>query len=132
MGSFGIEHLADFRAALIEIESEMRSSYPTISGLADLLGPVRSQQIRRHSVGVNGTQVQIHGIGCLFVQPSGAIIDVDFGPDDTVIFDSWRIKQYASSVGIGSADDREVADAISLMIENGAISQVRKGWYTFQ
>ena len=45
---------------------------------------------------------QVHGRGCRFELTDGTEVDVDWGEDGTVQFDSWKILMFARSVGRSS------------------------------
>ncbi|MET7541252.1 helix-turn-helix transcriptional regulator [Streptomyces sp. NPDC005507] len=75
----------------------MRTAFPLLEQLADVLGLARTHQISRRGE-AGSYSYSVHGAGCLFTSQDGSEIDVDFEPDGTAVFNTWRLRFYAQSL----------------------------------
>ncbi|MEU6842828.1 helix-turn-helix transcriptional regulator [Streptomyces sp. NPDC046716] len=106
----------------------MRTAFPLLEQLSDVLGLVRTHQISRR--GEAGSYAySVHGAGCLFTSQDGSEIDVDFEPDGTLVFNAWRLRFYAQSLPDPlDLTEQELRSAVELL--RPLLVEVRPGWFS--
>jgi hypothetical protein len=72
----------------------------------------------------------LHGIGCRFELDGGEDIDFDWDADGAVVFDSWRLRSFASSIGHGGFPDHDLTTAARDLVRRGVLIEVRDGWFS--
>lgn len=76
-----------------------------------------------------GVHFSVHGAGCRFTLLDGAEVDVDVDAAGTgVVFDAWRVRAFASSVGY----ELTAADAPALraaLVRTARVEEARPGWF---
>jgi hypothetical protein len=70
---------------------------------------------------------QVHGIGCLVEFASGERVDFDWDEDARVVFDAWRLSNFANSIGQTALGRVELEAAART---DQALVEVRPGWFT--
>lgn len=100
-------------------------------GLVSILHLYRSRALEKTGRIQEGLEYNIHGFGCLFIEASGAEVDVDFLEDGTEIFDAWKIRRLSISLGEESSEslDELVATCRNL-VSLGHLSEPRSGWFS--
>lgn len=81
------------------------------TGLA-LIPKLGAPPVRSGTLAGVGT-FEIHGRGCCFVDLEGAVLDVDWDSKGMAVFDSWRVRMFAKSVGHSSIDQLALRDALA-------------------
>jgi hypothetical protein len=69
----------------------------------------------------------VHGIGCRFELDSGEDIDIDWDIEGRAVFDAWRLRTYALSIGQSDVSQDELLEAAH---RSRALIAVRSGWFT--
>ncbi|MFC7304180.1 DUF6896 domain-containing protein [Streptomyces monticola] len=78
-----------------------------------------------------GVEYHVHGSGCLFIESSGAEVDVDFLEEGTEVFDAWRVRRLSISVGEESTESlEEIVSACRSLVALGRLSELRNGWFS--
>ncbi|MFI6880782.1 helix-turn-helix domain-containing protein [Streptomyces sp. NPDC050400] len=114
--------------ALTSADEAMRTAFPLFERLADVLGLVRTHQIGRRGEAGSYTY-SVHGAGCLFTSQDGSEIDVDFEPDGTVVFNTWRLWFYGQSLPDPlDLTEQELRSAVESL--RPLLVEVRPGWFS--
>jgi hypothetical protein len=118
-----------FVAELNEIPLQM-AAVPGLTGIAELVRAVTARQVPRTGQLPDGSEYEVHGIGCALVTPSGLEIDVDVEEDGSPSFNPWRVRQFALSAD--PASDLELpalASACQELAGVGELRALRPDWY---
>lgn len=70
---------------------------------------------------------QLHGIGCRFELASGEEVDFDWDQEGRPIFDVWRLRTYAHSVGQAATTEVELHDALANLCRDGVLGKTGSG-----
>lgn len=98
--------------------------------LSWLLADVRQRGRDRDGVIAPGVHYAVHGVGCRFTLLDGAEVDVDLDAErSAVVFDAWRVRWFAASVGHEVTADDEPAVGVALRDAPDA-AETRPGWFT--
>ena len=93
--------------------------------LGELLAGVHQQRRPRRGLTESCVLYSVHGIGCLFIgRRDRSEIDLDLAPDGRPMFDSWRIKRWARSVGLPLADEEAITAEAAALVERGMLTAV--------
>ncbi|GGV50095.1 hypothetical protein GCM10010495_79810 [Kitasatospora herbaricolor] len=121
-----LEALARLRAAFAEGCPDLGSSLALVAKRA------RARELAKSGELSGGIEYSVHGSGCLFTDPSGYEIDVDFLGDGTEVFDSWRIRRFSLSRGIEfPAGQDELTRECRRMVMIGVLGEPVEGWFSF-
>lgn len=64
----------------------------------------------------------MHGIGCCITDQDGTLVDVDLGPEaGMLIFDAWRVRRFAESIGEESVTESELSAVLVEMAGEGVV-----------
>ncbi|MFC4517931.1 DUF6896 domain-containing protein [Streptomyces ehimensis] len=117
--------------ALSRVRIAVQGCHPGGEGLIDLLRLYQSRGVGKAGTIGEGLEYNFHGSGCLFVEGSGAEVDVDFLDGEVEVFDSWRIRRFSMSVGNKSPKSlEEVAEACRILVNRGRLTELRSGWFS--
>ncbi|MEU8728040.1 hypothetical protein AB0C68_01460 [Streptomyces tendae] len=106
----------------------MRVAIPSLERLADVLGLARSRRISR-SGHIGTYSYTVHGAGCRFVSGNGTEADVDFEPDESGVFDLWRLRWYGLSLPEPlDVTDQDLRSAVRSL--QPLLDEVRPGWFS--
>ncbi|WP_157361873.1 DUF6896 domain-containing protein [Haloechinothrix halophila] len=94
----------EFLRALYHVRSVVFEEIPGLHGSVPSMRWMYHSKALDKSGSVGGRiDYNMHGIGCWFIDESGALIDVDFDysvdEKGVEIFDCWRVKRYSESIG---------------------------------
>lgn len=81
------DYISAVSAAILALRNEFKCH--------DLLTAWHSKQIPQRGKLIDGTSFQFHGIGCVVERIDGTDINFDFGDDQIVGFDAWRLWLFA-------------------------------------
>ncbi|MFF2211931.1 DUF6896 domain-containing protein [Streptomyces antibioticus] len=117
--------------ALSRVRSAVQRCHPGGQGLARILHLYRSRSLEKAGRIQESVEYSVHGSGCLFVEASGAEVDVDFLEEGTEIFDAWRIRRLSVSLGEESSESLdEIVAACRKLVSLGRLSEPRSGWFS--
>jgi hypothetical protein len=92
---------------------------------------VRAGALPRIGTLAENIRYRVHGFGCRFTDGNGIMVDVDFAPDGTVLFDPWRVAQNAQSRGIEERLNQNDLDAaLADLVYAGELRVVEDRWYS--
>lgn len=119
--------------AFLAAFAQLRYDLPAAAGVdsvADLIRQTRMRELPREGRLGNGVEYAVHGIGCRFTTAAGVEIDVDIDDDGTLVFDAWRLSNFADSdPGLGEPSLAELTAAAQRLVAAGELREVRPGWY---
>jgi hypothetical protein len=76
-------------------------------------------------------EYDVHGrIGCGITFRSGECVDVDLLPDGTPSFDTWRVVQYALSIGLPRPEVAIIEAEAEQLLKRGWLYPLRTEWYS--
>ncbi len=75
---------------------------------------------------------ELHGVGCRFQMDSGEEVDFDWDERGHAVFDWWRIRAYARSVGAGEPEQAGVVAACRALADRGLLFETSNEWFTIQ
>lgn len=117
--------------ALSRVRSAVQRCHPGGQGLASILHLYRSRSLEKAGCIQESVEYNVHGSGCLFVEDSGAEVDVDLLEEGTEVFDAWRIRRLSVSLGEGSSESLdEIVAACRKLVSLGRLSEPRSGWFS--
>ena len=98
---------------------------PPDAVLRELLDGVHQQRRPRRGVTQSCVLYSVHGIGCLFSgRRDRSEIDLDLSPDGRPMFDTWRVKRWATSLGLRFAEEQAIAAEATGLVERGSLTAV--------
>jgi hypothetical protein len=71
----------------------------------------------------------LHGRGCLFELVGGEEIDFDWDADGDVVFNDWRLRTFARSLGFESITLKELRAAAMSAAHRGLLCEKTDGWF---
>ena len=87
-------------------------------------------EIPRKGSLVGAGEFEIHGAGCIVIDATGRIVDVDFMEGQVAIFDTWRLRRFVASSGGGLlAGDDETLQICRELVAEGLLREPRDGWF---
>ncbi|MDF3140662.1 MULTISPECIES: hypothetical protein [unclassified Streptomyces] len=117
--------------ALSRVRSAVQRCHPGGQGLASILHLYRSRSLEKAGRIQESVEYNVHGSGCLFVEASGAEVDVDFLEEGTEVFDAWRIRRLSVSLGEESSESLdEIVAACRKLVSLGRLSEPHSGWFS--
>ncbi|WP_345628951.1 DUF6896 domain-containing protein [Streptomyces thinghirensis] len=117
--------------ALSRVRSAVQRRHPGGQGLASIFHLYRSRSLEKAGRIQESVEYNVHGSGCLFVEDSGAEVDVDFLEEGTEVFDAWRIRRLSVSLGEESSESLdEIVAACRKLVSLGRLSEPRSGWFS--
>jgi len=118
-----------FVSELNEVRRRL-ATVPGAGGVAELVRAATSRQVPRTGQLPDGSEYDVHGIGCLIVTPDGHEIDVDVEEDGSATFNPWRIRTFARSVDPDTALElSDLAVACEALAGAGELRALRPDWY---
>lgn len=124
--------LMTFGDALWQMCTEVKADIEQLSNVSELIGLVRKGMLPRQGRLASGIQYHVHGIGCEFVGRRNEIVDIDFAPDGTPIFDAWRLRRYLVSLGQGKYDEDAIVATCQELVAAGKLVAHETGWFAFR
>ena len=122
-------HVLAFIAAVDQVELLFRGQYGGVKDLSDVIRLARRREIPRKGKLVGGHEFEVHGAGCLVIDRTGRIVDVDFLEARLPIFDGWRLQRFAASSGVDLADVGEILEICRALVSEGVLKEPREGWF---
>ncbi|MFI6700574.1 DUF6896 domain-containing protein [Streptomyces sp. NPDC050509] len=117
--------------ALSRVRSAVQHCHPGGQGLASILHLYRSRALEKAGHIREGVEYNVHGSGCLFIEASGAEVDVDFLEEGTEVFDAWRVRRLSISLGEESTESLdEIVPACRSLVSLGRLSEPRSRWFS--
>lgn len=117
--------------ALCQVRGAVQRCHPGGHGLASFVHLYRSRATEKAGLIHEGLEYSFHGSGCLFIEVSGAEVDVDFLAGGTEVFDPWRVRRLSLSVGDEPSGSLEgVAAACRYLVSQGRLAEPRSGWFS--
>ncbi|MCO5974364.1 DUF6896 domain-containing protein [Actinoallomurus soli] len=102
-------------------------------GIGALVRAVNRRLIPRNRELPGGLRYDVHGFGCRITDRDGVLIDVDLGPEpEMLIFDAWRVRRFAQSIGEESVTELELSATLEKLAGEGIliVAPTRYGvWY---
>ncbi|EHR61178.1 DUF6896 domain-containing protein [Saccharomonospora cyanea] len=131
MTSQPLREVEAYLQALSRVRSAVQRFHPGGQGLASILYLYRSRALEKAGLIQEGIEYNVHGFGCLFIESSGAEIDMDFLEEGTEIFDAWRIRRLSVSLDEEPLEslDEIVAECRNL-VSLGRLLEPRSGWFS--
>ncbi|MFD6562644.1 DUF6896 domain-containing protein [Micromonospora profundi] len=121
--------IVDFLGGLSALRAALLQSGPDLETLGQLVAEVRRGGIQRSGI-LGGVEYQVHGRGVLMVDAVGREVDVDLLPDDSVVFDPWRLLRFSNqSAGAGPEVSRCVEQVCRGLVEEGLLREPIPGWF---
>lgn len=112
------------------IRAALTRRYPEFAALRTVLAGVRGRELGREGRTDDGFLYKVHGRGCRMSDPDGRVVDVDVLPDGSEAFDSWRLQQFARSLGVDVPPADELTGACRELIVTGALREPEAGWFS--
>jgi hypothetical protein len=78
----------------------------------------------------SGVIYSVHGIGCRFRMRHRGVVDLDLSQVGSPMFDAWRIRHWAESVGIPEPDEGSIEEEAGMLVRDGTLRIVEPGWWT--
>jgi hypothetical protein len=72
---------------------------------------------------------ELHGFGCRVEFDSGEAIDFDWNDDGDEIFEEWRLKYYAESIGASDVSCTALIAACGRLVDAGILEEDEEGWF---
>lgn len=121
------ELIRGYVTALHAVEEAVKAAIPSLDGLMDVIGLVRSRRIER-SGRIGPYLYKVHGTGCRFIGRDGVEVDVDFTTEGQAVFDLWRLRRHGRSlptpVDLADQDLRSAARSLRPWL-----TEVPPGWF---
>lgn len=70
-----------------------------------------------------------HGVGCRFELDSGEVLDVDWDKEGRAVFDTWRMRSFALSIGLDDMDQESLRKAAA---SEPLLQHVDDDWFTWR
>ena len=86
-------------------------------------------RVRRGDIGGLGS-FWLHGVGCRFELDGGEDIDFDWDASGAVVFDAWRLRSFAVSVGMSLEPEGALGAAARSLVARGVLAELREGWFS--
>ncbi|WP_345458830.1 DUF6896 domain-containing protein [Actinoallomurus oryzae] len=91
-------------------------------GIGALVRAVNRRLVPRGAELPGGLRYDVHGIGCRITDRNGTLVDVDLGPEPRMlIFDAWRVRRFAESIGEESVTELELSAALEALAGEGVV-----------
>jgi hypothetical protein len=74
---------------------------------------------------------QVHGAGSRFTVASGDVLDVDVDSGGRLVWDAWRIREYALARN-EEVDIPAVVQALQEYAASGVITETKPGWFALR
>jgi hypothetical protein len=113
--------------------TQLTSALPTdsmngeeFSGLGLLVYRVNRRELKQRGR-INGVSYRKHGFGASLHEDRWNAarpvdeVDIDLGPAGLLVFDTWRVKRYASSLGLPVPAQDEIEAACGRLVARGLI-----------
>lgn len=126
----------EFLRALRSVRLVVLEEIPDLHGHLPSMRWMYLSKVLAKSGSVGGRiDYNMHGIGCWFIDESGALIDVDFDYSfderGVEIFDCWKIRDYSESLGYEvSSSPEEIVSACRSLVSRGWVIEIRNGWFS--
>ncbi|MFJ6149275.1 DUF6896 domain-containing protein [Micromonospora profundi] len=121
--------IVDFLEALSALRAALLQSGPDLENLGQLVAEARKGGIQRSGV-LGGVEYQVHGRGVLMVDAVGREVDVDLLPDDSAVFDPWRLLRFSNqSQGAGSEVGHCAEQVCRELVREGVLREPIPGWF---
>lgn len=72
----------------------------------------------------------LHGVGCRFELDGGEDVDFDWDAEGNVVFDGWRLRSFAQSVGVDSLEVTDFDSSARSLVSRGLLQERRPGWFS--
>jgi hypothetical protein len=72
---------------------------------------------------------KLHGIGCRVDMDSGEVLDFDWNQNGIAVFDDWRLREFARSVGSEEAQKGALVAACTDLAAAGLLVETEPGWF---
>lgn len=73
---------------------------------------------------------QLHGFGCRVVLESGEEVDFDWDSQGRAVFDGWRLRTFATSVGQSGTTEDDLVEAARALADHGLLAEGDEpGWF---
>lgn len=69
---------------------------------------------------------KLHGAGCRFELESGEAVDFDWDQGGRPVFDVWRVRDYARSVGSPGVDPDHLNEVLVVLCERGVLGRAER------
>ncbi|MET7877745.1 DUF6896 domain-containing protein [Micromonospora profundi] len=117
-----LDGLGALRAALLQSGADLET-------LGQLVTEARKGGVQRSGI-LRGVEYQVHGRGVLMVDAVGREVDVDLLPDDSAIFDPWRLLRFSNQPEVaGSEVSRCVEQVCRELVKEGVLREPTPGWF---
>ncbi|MEW1614385.1 MULTISPECIES: DUF6896 domain-containing protein [unclassified Streptomyces] len=131
MTSKTLREVEVYLQALSRVRSAVQHCHPGGQGLASILHLYRSRDLEKSGRIREGVEYNFHGFGCLFIEASGAEVDVDFLEEGTEVFDAWRVRRLSVSLGEEFTESLDgIVSACRSLVSLGRLSEPRSGWFS--
>jgi hypothetical protein len=119
----------DARLVLTDVASELGCEWAETVNV--MLRAVRSEhRLPRDGRFASGVAYNVHGAGCRFITTDGAEMDLDMGEGgQSVVFDFWRVKQWAGSRGAPLPSDEDLRRELSALAARGVVTPAGALWW---
>jgi hypothetical protein len=78
----------------------------------------------------SGVIYALHGIGCRFRIRYRGEVDLDLSPSGAAMFNAWRVRWWAKSIGAPQPDDAAIEREANDLMRRGMLRVAAPGWWT--
>lgn len=114
-------------AGVLELASDHTGQRSGHAAVKELMASARQGRTPREGQVGSSLTYLVHGAGVRFSLSDGSEIDIDVDlTEDLIIWDAWRVRQFAISRGV----DVTEADAVAALRSHAGVEECRQGWFT--